>query len=108
MASVGRSWAPRKKTGCRSTTQRRSERRGQRFGKPSCHCATGESAHESTVLSYKQAGKTMFLMLPVAEVDAVRAATERYRSARTRLEEEDNAGLAELVARLRRPRQATS
>lgn len=75
----------------------------RRCGKPNCRCATSEAAHESTVLSYKEAGKTKFLMLPAEEVGAVRAATERFRSAKARLEAEGNAGLAELVERLRRP-----
>ena len=43
----------------------------RRCGKPNCRCVTGEAAHESTVLSYKEAGKTRFLMLPAAEVEAV-------------------------------------
>ena len=77
----------------------------RRCGKPNCRCATGEVAHESTVLSYKERGKTKFLMLPEAEVALVRAATDRYRAARARLEAEGNAGLAELVARLGRPKR---
>jgi hypothetical protein len=43
-------------------------------------------------------------MLPPEEVEAVRAATERYRAAKKRLEEEANTGLAQLVSRLRRAR----
>lgn len=77
----------------------------RRCGKPNCRCATGEAAHESTVLSYKEAGKTRFLMLPASEVEAVRAATERFRSAKARVEEEGNAGLARLVARLGRSKK---
>jgi hypothetical protein len=46
----------------------------RRCGKPNCRCATGEVAHDSTVLSYKERGKTKFLMLPEAEVALVRAA----------------------------------
>jgi hypothetical protein len=74
----------------------------RRCGKPNCRCVAGEAAHESTVLSYKEAGKTRFLMLPAAEVEAVRAATARYRAAKEALEAQGNAGLAELAARLRR------
>lgn len=77
----------------------------RRCGKPNCRCATGEAAHESTVLSYKERGKTRFLMLPADEVEQVREATERFRSAKVRLEEEGNAGLAELRARLGRSKQ---
>lgn len=78
----------------------------RRCGKPNCRCATGDAVHESTVLSYKEAGKTKFLMLPAAEVEPIRKATERFRSAKARLEAEGNAGLAELVARLGRPKRA--
>ncbi|MGH9055225.1 MAG: DUF6788 family protein [Acidimicrobiales bacterium] len=74
----------------------------RRCGKPNCRCAAGEAAHESTVLSYKERGKTRFLMLPADEVEAVRVATARFRSAKARVEEEGNAGLAELVARIGR------
>jgi len=75
----------------------------RRCGKPNCRCATGEAAHESTVLSYKETGKTKFLMLPAEDVAAVRAATERFRVAKARVEAVGNAGLAQLVERLRRP-----
>jgi len=73
----------------------------RRCGKPNCRCATGETAHESMVLSYSEGGRTRFVMLPAGEVETVRAATERFRAARARLEEQASAGLAELVARLR-------
>jgi hypothetical protein len=76
----------------------------RKCGKPNCRCATGEAVHASTVLSYKEGGKTKFLMLPAAEVGPVRAATERFRAARARLDAEGDAGLAELVARLGRPK----
>lgn len=75
----------------------------RRCGKPNCRCATGEAAHESTVLSYKEGGKTKFLMLPAAEVEPVRMATERFRVAKARLDAQGNSGLAQLVARLKRP-----
>jgi len=78
----------------------------RRCGKPNRRCATGAAAHESTVLSYKERGKTRFLMLPAQEVEAVRAATERFRSTKAQLEAEGDAGLAELAARLRRPKKA--
>lgn len=73
----------------------------RRCGKPNCRCASGGGAHESVVLSYSQGSKTKFLMLPAAEVEAVRAATERFRAAKARLDVQADAGLAELVARLR-------
>ena len=73
----------------------------RRCGKPNCRCASGEQAHESVVLSYSQDSKTKFLMLPAAEVETVRAATERFRAAKARLDSQADAGLAELVARLR-------
>jgi hypothetical protein len=72
----------------------------RRCGKPNCRCASGEGFHETTVLSYKEGGKTKHLMLPAAAVEPVRVATERFRKARAGLEEEGNAGLAKLIARL--------
>ena len=72
----------------------------RKCGKPNCRCADGTALHESTVLSYSQGGKTRFVMLPAAEVSAVRAATARYQAAKARLEEEANAGLETLVVRL--------
>ena len=72
----------------------------RRCGKPNCRCADGQALHESVVLSYSQGSRTKFLMLPATEVAAVRAATERFRAAKARLEEQGNAGLAELQARL--------
>ncbi len=73
----------------------------RRCGKPNCRCATGEG-HPSTVLSYKESGKTKFLMLPTAEVEPVRRATERFRAAKAQLDARGNSGRAQLVARLRR------
>jgi len=72
----------------------------RRCGKPTCRCADGSTLHESFVLSYSEAGRTRFLMLPPDQVAAVRAATERYRRRRTKLEEEASQGLAELVVQL--------
>jgi hypothetical protein len=72
----------------------------RRCGKANCRCASGEGFHESTVLSYKEGGKTKHLMLPPGDVEPVRVATERFRAARARVEEEGNAGLAKLIARL--------
>jgi hypothetical protein len=76
----------------------------RRCGKANCRCADGVDLHESTVLSYSEAGRTRFVMLPGDQVAAVRAAVERYRAAKNRVEEQGNAGLAELVARLSSPR----
>ncbi len=72
----------------------------RRCGKPNCRCASGESVHESVVLSYSQGSKTKFVMLPAADVDQVRSATERFRAAKAALNSKADAGLAELVARL--------
>ena len=77
-------------------TQRR------RCGKVNCRCANEGPLHESVVLSYSEQGRTRVVMLPPEEVEAVRAATERYRAERKRLEAEANKGLAQLVMRLRR------
>ncbi|SRR6266508_1423271 len=72
----------------------------RRCGKPNCRCADGETLHETTVLSYSEAGRTRLVMLPADQVTAIKAAVERYRRERVRLEEQANAGLAELVAQL--------
>jgi hypothetical protein len=69
----------------------------RRCGKPNCRCATGEELHESTVLSYSEAGRTRFVMLPAGEVAAVRAAVERYRAAQAKLAADGDAGRAALT-----------
>ena len=71
----------------------------RRCGKPNCRCADGEALHESTVLSYSEGGRSRLLRLPTDQVAAVRAATERYRERRQRLEADGQAGLEVLVAR---------
>ncbi|MHB8341666.1 MAG: DUF6788 family protein [Mycobacteriales bacterium] len=72
----------------------------RRCGKSNCRCQSGGGLHESVVLSYSEAGRTHFVMLPAAEVAAVRAAAARYRSAQARLAATGEAGRAALVARL--------
>jgi hypothetical protein len=72
----------------------------RRCGKPNCRCADGEALHETTVLSYSEGGRSHLLRLPADQVAAVRAATERYRERRQRLEADGQAGLQSLVARL--------
>jgi len=75
-------------------TQRR------RCGKPTCHCADGETLHETTVLSYSVGGRTRTLMLAADEVGATTAAVQRYRAAQAKLEAQGNAGLAALATRV--------
>ncbi|MGH7877854.1 MAG: DUF6788 family protein [Acidimicrobiales bacterium] len=79
----------------------------RRCGKANCHCADGQSLHESVVLSYSEGRRTHFVMLPGAEVQAVREATQNFRAAKARLEAQANEGFAALVAKLKAPR-ATS
>lgn len=76
----------------------------RRCGKAACRCADGESLHEAVVLSYSEGGRTRFVMLPPSEVAGVRAAVERYRAERARLDEAAEAGRAALVARLGKAR----
>ena len=71
----------------------------RRCGKPNCRCADGEALHESTVLSYSEGGRTRLLTLPADQVASVRAATQRYRARRQRLEADGQAGRQTLVAR---------
>jgi hypothetical protein len=73
----------------------------RRCGKANCRCAEGVLLHSSTVLSYSEAGRTRFLMLPADQVTRVRAATARYQAAKQTLESQGNAGLAALVASLK-------
>ena len=53
----------------------------RRCGKPNCHCATGP-AHETPALAYPQAGRTKTVTLSADDVEEVRAALERYNTAR--------------------------
>jgi hypothetical protein len=79
----------------------------RKCGKAKCRCADGTDLHESTVLSYSEGGKTHFVMLPAGEVAAVRAATRRYQQAKARVEDEANAGLDALIARVAAARGPT-
>lgn len=72
----------------------------RRCGKANCRCTDGEALHESTVLSYSDAGRTKFVMLPEGEVAAVSAAVARYRAALGELEAAGQAGRDALIARL--------
>ena len=72
----------------------------RRCGKPTCRCAGGEALHESTVLSYSEQGRTRFVMLPAAQVAAVRAAVERYRAAQAKLDAQGEVGRAALITTL--------
>jgi len=56
--------------------------------------------HEATVLNYSERGRTRFVMLPAAQVAAVRAAVERYRAAQAKLETQGEAGRAALLVAL--------
>ncbi|MEI6624251.1 MAG: DUF6788 family protein [Actinomycetes bacterium] len=78
----------------------------RRCGKKSCRCADGKQLHESTVLSYSEGGRNRTVMLAPEEIEAVRAAVERYRAAAAKLENEGNAGLATLLARRADTRRA--
>lgn len=71
----------------------------RRCGTPSCRCIDGRHLHESTVLSYSEAGRNHTAMLAPQEIAKVRAAVERYRAAQAKLEDEGNAGLAALLER---------
>jgi hypothetical protein len=55
--------------------------------------------HESTVLSYSEAGRSRTVMLEPDEIATVRAATARYRAALAKIEREGNTGLQALRAR---------
>jgi len=88
-----RTWVPRMLRGSLVTLRRRC-------GKPSCHCAQGDQRHEAPALSYSEHGRTRVVMLAESDVDAVTAALERYRAAKTELEEQASTGLAALTERV--------
>ena len=69
----------------------------RRCGKPNCRCADGVSLHETTALSYADAGRTRTLMIDAADLAAVRRSVGRYRQARAKLDAEADAGLATLL-----------
>lgn len=77
----------------------------RRCGKPSCHCAT-ELGHESPALAYPEGGRTRTITLSSAEVEDVRAALERYNTARAALDASADAGVAVLRARLTQRRRS--
>ena len=68
-------------------TQRR------RCGKPTCHCANGQQLHESLVLSYSQNGRSRIVMLNPDQATEVRKAVNRYKKAKTRIEQQGQTGL---------------
>ena len=70
----------------------------RRCGKPNCHCATGEP-HENPALTYTEDGRTKTVIVKQAEVAEVAAALERYHQAKTALDEQADAGIAELRGR---------
>src|SRR5664279_3353562 len=88
-----RTWVPRMLRGSLVTLRRRC-------GKPSCHCAQGDQRHEAPALSYSEHGRTRVVILAESDVDAVTAALERYRAAKTELEEQASTGLAALTERV--------
>jgi hypothetical protein len=77
----------------------------RRCGKPNCHCAT-ESGHESPALAYPEGGRTKTMTVSEGEVDDVRAALERYNTARAALDASADAGVAVLRARLTQRRRS--
>jgi hypothetical protein len=92
--------ADRKSTGMPRMIRGSVVTQRRRCGKPTCHCASGETLHETPVLSYSEGGRTRTLMLAGSDVAAVAAAVARYRAALARLEADGNAGLAALAARV--------
>jgi hypothetical protein len=70
----------------------------RRCGKANCRCATGEP-HENPALTYTEDGRTKTVILSQAEIAEVAAALKRYNQAKTALEEQADAGIADLRAR---------
>lgn len=71
----------------------------RRCGKPNCHCVSGPP-HESPALAYPQRGRTKTVTLAASEVEQVRAALQRYNTAKAELDAQADAGVAALRARL--------
>lgn len=71
----------------------------RRCGKANCHCASGPP-HESPALAYPQGGRTKTITLAASEVEQVRAALQRYNTAKAELDAQADAGVAVLRARL--------
>jgi hypothetical protein len=69
----------------------------RKCGKPTCRCATGDP-HETPALAYPAGGRTKTITLTHADLSAVRAALERYESARAALDASADAGIAALQA----------
>ncbi|MCA1700300.1 MAG: hypothetical protein LC790_15925 [Actinobacteria bacterium] len=74
----------------------------RRCGKQNCRCASGDVLHEQVILSYSLESRARSVTLPEELVEPVRAATDRYRSARHQLEATGNAGLEALIGHLKR------
>ena len=53
----------------------------RKCGKPNCRCTRGE-LHESTVLSYRGAGRPQNISPPPDQLDALRRMTDDYRRVR--------------------------
>jgi len=77
----------------------------RRCGKPSCHCVN-EAGHESPALAYPEGGRTKTMTLSAADVEEVRAALDRYNTARGELDASADAGVGVLRARLAERRRA--
>jgi len=67
----------------------------RKCGRAGCRCADG-ALHEGPALSVSLSGRSVTISLAPAEVPAVRAALERYRAGRARLEEQASAGVSAL------------
>ena len=68
----------------------------RRCGEPSCYCAQGERLHANPALSYSQDGETRIEALRDPDAPAVKAALERYRQRRDRLDEQATHGIETL------------
>ena len=67
----------------------------RKCGKPTCRCATGEP-HETPALAYPDRGRTKTLTLAHVDLETVRAALDRYATARAELDRVADADIATL------------
>jgi hypothetical protein len=74
----------------------------RRCGKRNCRCAKGTELHETPAVSYTRNGRTRTVVLSESEVEAVRAAIGRYRTAVAELQTAADAGITALRDRRQR------
>lgn len=76
----------------------------RKCGKENCRCQKGE-LHETPALSYREGGKARILTIGEKDVPRVKAATERYKREKARLEARAEADVKRLRAEIQRGKE---